>query len=166
MGRAERALAAYLRIERAAGPASFQALMDLDFTMAQFRAVFLLESLGPVTVSRFADAVGTKLPAASVFVDRLEQAGLVVRREDCADRRRVVIELTGKARQMVARMCGNHERVRTALERLSPAAQDTLAQGMEALADELERGQEPQATSATAGEPASSDRPAQHHRHG
>ena len=62
--------------------------------MAQFRALFLLDGSGPVTVSRFAEAVGTKLPAASVFVDRLEQGGLVVRREDCADRRRVVIELT------------------------------------------------------------------------
>jgi DNA-binding MarR family transcriptional regulator len=150
MGRAERALAAYVRIERAAGPASFQELTELDFTMAQLRALLLLEGSGPVTVSRFAEAVGTKLPAASVFVDRLEQASLVVRREDCSDRRRVVIELTGRARQMVARMCGNHERVRAALERLSPAAQDALTEGMEALADELERGQEPPAGEAAA----------------
>jgi DNA-binding MarR family transcriptional regulator len=136
---AERAVAAFVRIERAAGPATFQELMELEFTMAQFKALFLLDSAGPVTVSRFAEAVGTKLPAASVFVDRLEQGGLVVRREDGADRRRVVIELTEKARQTVARLRGNHERVIAAIDRLSSAAQDALAEGMEALADELER---------------------------
>jgi DNA-binding MarR family transcriptional regulator len=136
---AQRAVAAFIRIERAAGPASFQELMELEFTMAQFKALFLLDSSGPVTVSRFAEAVGTKPPAASVFVDRLEQGGLVVRRDDGADRRRVVIDLTEKARQMVARLRGNHERVIAAIDRLSPAAQDALAAGMEALADELER---------------------------
>jgi DNA-binding MarR family transcriptional regulator len=136
---AERAVAAFIRIERAAGPASFQELMELDLTMAQLKALFLLERSAPVTVGRFAEAVGTKLPAASVFVDRLEQGGLVVRREDGADRRRVVIELTGRAREMVARLRGNHERVIAAIDRLPPAAQDALAQGMEALAGELER---------------------------
>jgi DNA-binding MarR family transcriptional regulator len=131
-------VAAFIRIERAAGPASFRELMELEFTMAQFKALFVLETSGPVTVSRFAEAVGTKLPAASVFVDRLEQGGLVVRREDDADRRRVVIELTEKARQMVARLRGNHERVIAAIDRLPPAAQSALAEGMEALAGELE----------------------------
>lgn len=136
---AERALAAFIRIERAAGPASAAELTELECTMAQFKALFLLDGSGPVTVTRFAEAVGTKLPAASVFVDRLEQGGLVVRREDCADRRRVVIELTEKARRMMERLRGNRDRVIAAIERLSPAAQDALAEGMEALADELER---------------------------
>ena len=136
---AERALAAFARIERAAGPASVEELMELECTMAQFKALFLLDGSGPVTVSRFAEAVGTKLPAASVFVDRLEQGGLVVRREDCADRRRVVIELTEKARRMVERLRGNRERVLAAIERLSPEAQEALATGMEALAEALER---------------------------
>jgi DNA-binding MarR family transcriptional regulator len=136
---ADRAVAAFVRIERAAGPASFQELMELEFTLAQCKALFLLAAAGPVTLSRFAEAVGTKLPAASVFVDRLEQAGLVARREDEADRRRVMIELSEKARQTVGRLRGNHEHVIAAIDRLSPAAQDALAEGMEALADELER---------------------------
>jgi DNA-binding MarR family transcriptional regulator len=136
---ADRAVAAFIRIERAAGPASFEELMELEFTMAQFKALLLLDLSGPVTVSRFAEAVGTKLPAASVFVDRLEQARLVVRGEDGSDRRRVVIELTEEARRMIGRLRGNHERVIAAIDRLPPAAQDALAEGMEALAAELER---------------------------
>ena len=137
---ADRALAAFIRIQRAAGPASAEELTELECTMAQFRALFLLDGAGPVTVSRFAEAVGTKLPAASVFVDRLEQGGLVARREDCADRRRVLIELTEKARRMMERLRGDRERVMTAIERLLPEAQEALAAGLEALADELERG--------------------------
>jgi DNA-binding MarR family transcriptional regulator len=139
---AARAVAAFVRIERAAGRASFQELTEFEFTMAQLKALFVLWSLGPMTVGRFAEAVGTKLPAASVFVDRLEQGGLVVRREDGADRRRVVIEMTEMAQQTVARLRGNHERVIAAIDRLSPEAQDALAMGMEALADELERERE------------------------
>ena len=136
---AERAVAAFVRIERAAGPASFQRLTELDLTMAQGKALLVLDRAGPVTIGRFAEAVGTKLPAASVFVDRLEQAGLVARREDGADRRRVVIELTARARQVVARLRGNQQRVIAAIDRLSPAARDALADGLEALAAELER---------------------------
>jgi DNA-binding PadR family transcriptional regulator len=75
-------------------------------------------------------------------VDRLERGGLVARREDGAERRRVVIELTEKARQVVARLRGNHERVIAAIDRLPRAAQEPLAEGMEALADELERERE------------------------
>src|SRR4030088_2257523 len=124
---ADRAVAAFIRIERAAGPASFQELMELEFTMAQFKALLLLDLSGPVTVSRFAEAVGTKLPAASVFVDRLEQARLVVRGADASDRRRVVIELTEEARRMIGRLRGNHERVIAPIDRLPPASQYALA---------------------------------------
>lgn len=135
-------MGAFVRVQRAAGPAAFPELMELECTMAQIRALVALDGAGPMTVSRFAGAVGTKLPAASVFVDRLEQGGLVVRRADPADRRRVVIELTGTARRLVARLRGDHECVLAAIDRLPPAAQDALAEGMEALADELERGRE------------------------
>lgn len=136
---AERAVAAFTRIERAAGPSSFTELMELELTMAQCRALFLLDSRGPLTVGGFARLVGTKLPAASVFVDRLEQAGLVSRRPSHRDRRRVVVELTERAAPMVARLRGNRERVIAAIERLCDDDAHALARGMEALADELER---------------------------
>lgn len=136
---AERAVAAFLRLEQASGPATFRELMELELTTAQLKAVFLLDVTPPLTLSRFAEAVGTKLPAASVFVDRLEQSGLVVRREDGADRRRVALELTDRAREIVARMRGRRERVVAAIDRLPTAAQEALAVGVEALADEVER---------------------------
>jgi DNA-binding MarR family transcriptional regulator len=139
MPEAEPALAAFLRLERAVAPVSFQELAELDLTMAQLKAVMVLHRSGPVTIGRFAEAVGTKLPAASVFVDRLEQAGLAVRREDGEDRRRVVIEMTERAARMAARLRGGRERVAAAIQRMAPEARDALARGIEALADELER---------------------------
>jgi hypothetical protein len=56
---------------------------------------------------------------------------------------RTLVELSQKARQVVGRLRGNHEGLVAAIDRLSPAAQDALAAGMEALADELERERSP-----------------------
>jgi DNA-binding MarR family transcriptional regulator len=139
----ERAAAAFARFEAATRPAMFADLMEQELTLPQLRAVYHLERSGPVTISRFAATLGTRLPAASVFADRLEQAGLVQRREDETDRRRVVLELTPSAKDLAGRLRGKREKVVEAIARLSPAELEALAQGMNALARELERGQDP-----------------------
>jgi DNA-binding MarR family transcriptional regulator len=135
----ERAVAALARFEAAVRPAIFADLVGLDLTMGQLRALVHLEKSGPVTISRFAEALGTRLPGASVFADRLEQAGLVRRREDEADRRRVVLELTPRGHDLAGRLRGKRDQVVDAIARLSPADVRALAQGMDALAREMER---------------------------
>lgn len=137
----ERAVAALTRFETAVRPAIFADLMELDLTMGQLRALVLLAKSGPLTISRFAEALGTRLPGASVFAHRLEQAGLVRRCEDEADRRRVVLQLTPQAQDLAGRLRGKREQVVEAIARLSPADVRALAQGMDALAREMERGQ-------------------------
>ena len=134
-------MAALARFEAAVRPAIFADLMELELTMSQLRALVHLERSGPLTISRFAEALGTRLPGASVFADRLEQAGLVRRREDDADRRRVVLELTPRAQDLAGRLRGKREQVLEAISRLSPADVKALAQGMDALAREIEQGQ-------------------------
>jgi DNA-binding MarR family transcriptional regulator len=141
MSDVERAMAALARVEAAVRPAIFADLMELDLTMGQLRALVHLERSGPLTISRFAEALGTRLPGASVFADRLEQAGLVRRREDEADRRRVVLELTPRAHDLAVRLRGKREQVVEAIGRLSRADVRALAQGMDALAREMERSQ-------------------------
>jgi DNA-binding MarR family transcriptional regulator len=143
MSDVEAALAAFGRLQAVTRPAMFADLMDLELTMAQLRAVVQLEKFGPLTISRFAELLGTRLPGASVFADRLEQAGLVRRRDDEADRRRVVLELTPGARELAARLRGRREQVMEAIARLPEADVRALTQGMDALARELERGQIP-----------------------
>jgi DNA-binding MarR family transcriptional regulator len=140
---AEDALAALARLEAVTRPAMFADLMDLELTMAQLRAVVQLEKSGPLTVSRFAELLGTRLPGASVFADRLEQAGLVRRRDDEADRRRVLLELTPRAMELAGRLRGGRDRVVEAIGRLPVADVRALTRGMDALARELQRGQVP-----------------------
>jgi DNA-binding MarR family transcriptional regulator len=136
----ERAMAALARVEAAVRPAIFADLMELDLTMGQLRALVHLERSGPLTISRFAEVLGTRLPGASVFADRLERTGLVRRREDEADRRRVVLELTPRGHELAGRLRGKREQVMEAIARLSPDDVRALAQGMDALAREMELG--------------------------
>jgi DNA-binding MarR family transcriptional regulator len=149
MSELERAVAAFRRFEAAVRPAIFADLMELDLTMGQLRALVHLERSGPITISRFAEVLGTRLPGASVFADRLGQAGLVRRREDEADRRRVVLELTPRGQDLASRLRGKREQVAEAMARLSPADIAALAQGIDALAREMERGQPPDPTPVT-----------------
>jgi DNA-binding MarR family transcriptional regulator len=54
----------------------------------------------PVTVSRLGADLGLSSGAVTALVDRLEQHGMVRRERDAADRRRVYVALTPKARQL------------------------------------------------------------------
>jgi DNA-binding MarR family transcriptional regulator len=52
----------------------------------------LLSMLGPMTAGQLSRVTGLTTGAVTRMVDRLEAAGLVVRRPDAADRRRVIID--------------------------------------------------------------------------
>ena len=52
----------------------------------------LLNVLGPMTAGQLAQMTGLSTGATTRLIDRLEHAGLVRRRHDAADRRRVFIE--------------------------------------------------------------------------
>lgn len=64
----------------------------LGLSDSDVEALEVLIDTGPATAGRLADAMGLTTGAVTRMVDRLEQAGYVVRVSDPADRRRVVIE--------------------------------------------------------------------------
>lgn len=71
-------------------------------TLLQLIALHFISALTPATPTDLAQALDTKLPATSAMIDRLVQAGLVVRIPDPQDRRRVQLSVTAAAEPIVA----------------------------------------------------------------
>jgi DNA-binding transcriptional ArsR family regulator len=78
----------------------FGAASDFDERVAKkfklsrtdMRCLDLLGRLGPMTAGRLADESGLSTGAVTFLLDRLEAAGMVKRRRDTDDRRRVWVE--------------------------------------------------------------------------
>jgi DNA-binding MarR family transcriptional regulator len=64
------------------------------------RCLDVIDRLGALTAGRLADEIGLTTGAVTAMVDRLVAAGLVQRKSDPDDRRKVLIELTPDARQV------------------------------------------------------------------
>jgi DNA-binding MarR family transcriptional regulator len=86
------------------------AFMDIALTMSQAKVLYLL-ALGPLRISEAAHRLGVATPTASQLIDRLVELGFVVRRDDPADRRHVVVTSTPEGvRQLdLLRELGNRE---------------------------------------------------------
>jgi DNA-binding MarR family transcriptional regulator len=67
------------------------------------RCLELLGRLGPMTAGQLADETGLSTGAVTFLLDRLEEAGMVVRRRDTRDRRRVWVELVPAAQRRLQR---------------------------------------------------------------
>lgn len=70
-------------------------------TMLQLVALHFISALAPATLTDLAQALNTNLPATSAMVDRLVRVGLVSRRADPKDRRRVQLSITPAAEPIV-----------------------------------------------------------------
>jgi DNA-binding MarR family transcriptional regulator len=73
--------------------------LKLGASDAQF--LTLLDVHGPLTPGRFAAMTGLKTGTVTGVLDRLENAGLVRRERDSADRRKVIVSLTDDSRARV-----------------------------------------------------------------
>ena len=78
---------------------------------------------GGVTIHDLAERLCIRHHSAVELVDRLAEAGLVVRRHDPDDRRRVLLDLTQAAEQRLESLSAIHL---DELQRLRPALQDIL----------------------------------------
>lgn len=67
---------------------------------AQTSALGALYEHGAMTVKELANSEGVAHPTMSRLLAGLEASGAVTKREDTADRRRQVVNLTGKGRRM------------------------------------------------------------------
>lgn len=94
-----------------------------------------------LTLSRLAGEMNVGTSTANGVVDRLERKGLVVRRRDTVDRRRVAISLTDTGRQTVETAPSPLEcRLAAALHTLSPEERHTLCRCLERVAELVEQG--------------------------
>ncbi len=71
----------------------------LKLSRTDLRCLDLIGRLGPMTAGRLAEESGLTTGAVTFILDRLEEAGMVSRRRDTEDRRRVWVEIVPEARQ-------------------------------------------------------------------
>jgi DNA-binding MarR family transcriptional regulator len=136
----DRALAGYRRMHRALLTSTAGRWRDLDISMQQLRAIFLLRDEEEASVGRLAELFGFGLPAASLLAERLVRAGLVERRGDPSDRRRVLLSLTPAGVRLVTELReGSHTLLRRWMSSLTPEDLAALSRGWHALADAAAR---------------------------
>jgi DNA-binding MarR family transcriptional regulator len=92
-----------------------QAVADAaGLNRTDMRCVDVLHREGPLTAGRLAQETGLSTGAMTVALDRLERAGYAQRVRDPADRRRVLVELAPRIREVAA----HYEQHATQAERL------------------------------------------------
>jgi DNA-binding MarR family transcriptional regulator len=110
---------------RSAG--STLALMNAaGLTMAQMVALYVLDHLGPQSVTAIASFLNLSPAATSHLVDRLVTSGFVGRTEDQEDRRQKRIAITAAGRSLAARV--HEERAREFASALALVTQDLQRQ--------------------------------------
>jgi DNA-binding MarR family transcriptional regulator len=72
---------------------------QLRLSRTDMRCLDLIGRLGPLTAGRLAEEAGLTTGAVTFILDRLEDAGMVTRRRDTEDRRRVWVEIVPEARR-------------------------------------------------------------------
>ena len=86
--------------------------VELNLTLAQMKALYLVAAAGPVPMRRLAEQLGTAPSTTSEVVDGLVGMGLLERVQDPGDRRLVVVRATETA---VERLEDFHELSRSRL---------------------------------------------------
>jgi DNA-binding MarR family transcriptional regulator len=94
-----------------------------------------LAMTGPLTVGEAAAHFGRAQSVVSEMVDRLQRRGLLERIRDQRDRRRALVWLTPKARELLERAVQvlSQERLAEALSTMSKTERTELVRGMRAL---------------------------------
>jgi DNA-binding MarR family transcriptional regulator len=94
----DRVLASYERFHAWLTKAHVPDFLELNLTLAQLRALYLVAAAGPMRMSDLADRLGTAPSTTTGVIDGLVRLGLVERVEDPTDRRRVHVAATAAAR--------------------------------------------------------------------
>ncbi len=113
--------------------------MDVDLTMAQFRALTAIRRWGRQTGRELAGRLhvtpGTLVP----LIDRLEEQGYLRRVPDQVDRRLTWLELTPKSDQLFQRLWGmGAAKVAVAIAKLIPKDRNELKRLLNQVADHLD----------------------------
>jgi DNA-binding MarR family transcriptional regulator len=113
--------------------------MDVDLTMAQFRALVAMRRWGRQTGRELARRLGVTPGTLVPMVDRLEELGYVRRVPDQDDRRQTWLELTHKAERLFERMGAmGAAKIAAAIAQLLPADRAELSRLLNQVADRME----------------------------
>jgi DNA-binding MarR family transcriptional regulator len=89
-----------------------------------------------VTIAYTAERLGLKHNSAVELVDRSEREGLLTRTADTADRRRAILRVTRKGKQILGRLSGEHAReLNELVPRLVKALRHIRSYGREAVVE-------------------------------
>ena len=113
--------------------------LSLDLGMGQLKAMMVLAKQ-QLTVGGLARALNLSEPSASLLVEKLVTRGLAARETDPADRRRTMVVATEEGVLLVERLRrSRREQLAGWLEQMDECDMRALAQGLDALADAIER---------------------------
>lgn len=114
---------------------SVAAIDDL-VTLPQLRVLVMVASRGALNLGAVAAGLGVHSSNATRLVERLVVAGLLDRRDDPADRRNLLLELTGAGRELVDKVM-DHRRTAIVkiLRRMPSSRRRALSSAMRAFAD-------------------------------
>ena len=130
----EQVLDGYRQLVQILSSAHTPELPDSSVTMAQMRVLMLLATGAETRMSELAGALGVSQSTASGLVDRLVESHLVGRHTDIADRRQVLVSLTGDGAAFLDHFQElGLAHLRELLARLSPTDIATVRQTVEIL---------------------------------
>lgn len=92
--------------QRAVDEMDQAAIEALGINRSDGRCLDVLQEREPMTAGALAEELGLTTGAVTTLLDRLEKAGYVRRVRDAGDRRRVLVELTPRARERLGELYG------------------------------------------------------------
>jgi DNA-binding MarR family transcriptional regulator len=107
---------------------------ERSISMTHLLLMTLLETHGPLPMSRVAELLGCGLPTATGIVSRMEERGLVERQHDSEDRRVVTLRLSEDGLAEIRDLqASRRQRMATALSNLSDSERTQLLASVRAL---------------------------------
>ncbi len=126
---------------------------DIDLTITQLRALFVLARRQPMRVSDLAQALRISVASASALRERLARQGYVTRQHGVEDQRTVLLALSPKAGRLLSGLARRSTlRLTSTLERMTVSERTAFAVTLNAmvrLADGPARASRPRARKAT-----------------
>jgi MarR family transcriptional regulator, organic hydroperoxide resistance regulator len=107
-------------------------LEPLGLTFPQYLVILELLDGAPLSVGSLGGRLDMDTGTITPLVKRLEAAGLVTRRRDPKDERRVIVDLTSRGRGLEAEVRGITQKIKSACQ-LTDEAVDDLRRTLDAL---------------------------------
>ena len=126
----ERALSAYVKLERAAGAAFAYARIGLEeegLTLSQFAVLEALFHVGPQCLGDLARRILTSSGNLTLVINNLKKRGLVKKEQQGKDKRFVLACITPAGEKLIAKIFPEHaRRITEIMARLKPDEQMQL----------------------------------------